>query len=72
VTNATASGKIIANLLEKYRTVNGKIIHVMHKTLEGASIFTPVTDLAKEFEEVKAKVGLYWTVLAVDADECLG
>lgn len=56
VTNAAASGKVIANLLEKYRAVNGKVIHVLHKTPEGAPIFTPKTDLAEEFKDLKAKV----------------
>jgi nicotinamidase-related amidase len=56
VTNAAASGKVIANLLEKYRAANGKVIHVMHQTPEGAPIFTPNTDLANEFKDVKAKV----------------
>jgi nicotinamidase-related amidase len=56
VTNAAASGKIIADLLEKYRSANGKIIHVLHKTPEGAPIFTPGTDLANEFKDLKAKV----------------
>ncbi|KAF1914532.1 Isochorismatase-like protein [Ampelomyces quisqualis] len=55
VTNAAASEKVIAKLLEKYRLADGKIIHVMHKTPEGAPIFTPGTDLASEFKEVKAK-----------------
>ncbi|KAH7406811.1 Isochorismatase-like protein [Phaeosphaeria sp. MPI-PUGE-AT-0046c] len=57
VTNAAASGKVIADLLEKYRSANGKVIHVMHKTPEGAPIFTPGTDLAEEFKELKAKDG---------------
>lgn len=56
VTNATASGKVIADLLEKYRCANGKVVHVMHKTPEGAPIFTPGTDLADEFKDLKAKV----------------
>jgi hypothetical protein len=42
--------------LEKYRKANGKIVHVLHQTPEGAPIFTPGTELAKEFEGVKAKV----------------
>jgi nicotinamidase-related amidase len=58
VTNAEASGKVIANLLEKYRSANGKVVHVMHKTPEGAPIFTPGTDLAEEFKASKAKVCL--------------
>ena len=57
VTNAAQSGKVIADLLEKYRAANGKIIHVLHKTPEGAPIFTPGTDLANEFKDLKAKVG---------------
>ncbi|KAH7066729.1 Isochorismatase-like protein [Paraphoma chrysanthemicola] len=57
VTNAAASGKVIANLLEKYRAGNGKVIHVLHKTPEGAPIFTPNTDLAAEFKELTPKDG---------------
>ena len=58
VTNAAASGKVIAELLEKYRKANGKVVHVLHKTPEGAPIFTPGTELADEFKELKAKVYL--------------
>ncbi|KAF2827817.1 Isochorismatase hydrolase [Ophiobolus disseminans] len=57
VTNAAASTKVIAELLEKYRTAGGKVIHVLHQTPEGAPIFTPNTDLAEEFKELKAKDG---------------
>lgn len=56
VTNAESSGKIIADLLEKYRQAGGKVIHVLHKTPEGAPIFTPGTELAEEFKALKAKV----------------
>ena len=56
VTNAESSGEAIASLLEKYRAANGKIIHVMHQTPEGAPIFTPGTELANEFSNVTAKV----------------
>lgn len=59
VTNAAASGKVIADLLEKYRSANGKVVHVLHKTPEGAPIFTPGTDLAEEFKELKAKVSFF-------------
>lgn len=55
VTNAEPSGKAIASLLEKYRAVNGKIIHVLHQTLEEAPIFTPGTELVNEFDSVSAK-----------------
>ncbi|OAG01341.1 Isochorismatase hydrolase [Paraphaeosphaeria sporulosa] len=57
VTNAESSGKAIADLLEKYRKAGGKIIHVLHKTPEGAPIFTPGTELAEEFKALKAKDG---------------
>ncbi|KAI4643688.1 hypothetical protein J4E93_006700 [Alternaria ventricosa] len=57
VTNAAASGKVIADLLDKYRKANGKIIHILHQTPEGAPVFTPGTDLAEEFKEVKAQDG---------------
>ncbi|KAH6614191.1 Isochorismatase-like protein [Boeremia exigua] len=62
VTNAEASGKVIASLLEKYRAANGKIVHILHKTPEGAPIFTPNTPLAEEFDSLKAKDGeeLIW------------
>jgi nicotinamidase-related amidase len=62
VTNAEASGKVIASLLEKYRSANGKVVHVLHKTPDGAPIFTPGTELAEEFSSLKAKDGeeLIW------------
>jgi len=57
VTNAEESGKVIASLLEKYRAANGKIIHILHQTPEGAPIFTPGTTLAEEFPALKARDG---------------
>ncbi|KAF1943921.1 Isochorismatase hydrolase [Clathrospora elynae] len=57
VTNATSSSKAIASLLENYRKAGGKVIHVMHKTPEGAPIFTPGTELAEEISDVRAKDG---------------
>ena len=56
MTNAAASGKVIADLLDKYRKANGKIVHILHQTPEGAPVFTPGTDLAEEFKGVKAQV----------------
>lgn len=56
VTNAAQSGKVIADVLEKYRAAKGKVIHVLHKTPEGAPIFSPGTDLAEEFKDLKPKV----------------
>jgi nicotinamidase-related amidase len=62
VTNAEASGKVIASLLEKYRSAKGKIVHILHKTPDGAPVFTPGTNLAEEFPSLKAKDGeeLIW------------
>ncbi|KAH7394683.1 Isochorismatase-like protein [Pyrenochaeta sp. MPI-SDFR-AT-0127] len=57
VTNAAASGKVIASLLERYRAAHGKIVHILHKVPEGAPIFTPGTALAEEFQYLKAKDG---------------
>lgn len=68
VTNAAASGKVIAELLEKYRAANGKLIHVLHETPEGAPIFTPSTELADEFDSVRAKVNYFFA----PPKECLG
>lgn len=56
VTNAAQSGKVISDLLEKYRAANGKIIHVLHKVPEGSPVFTPGTALSEEFKELTAKV----------------
>lgn len=57
VTNAEDSGKVIAGLLEKYRAANGKIVHILHKTPEGAPVFTPGTPLADEFPALTPKDG---------------
>jgi isochorismate hydrolase len=57
VTNAASSRKAIANLLQRYREVNGKIVHVVHQTPDGAPVFTPGSKLAEEFDELKPKDG---------------
>ncbi|KAG5660921.1 hypothetical protein KAF25_002564 [Fusarium avenaceum] len=57
VTNVAESRKVIAALLEKYRSANGDIVHVVHATPEGAPVFTPGTKLADEFDELKPKDG---------------
>ncbi|KAI0977585.1 Isochorismatase-like protein [Xylaria arbuscula] len=46
-----------AALLEKYRAANAPIVHVVHKTPDGAPVFTPGTPLADEFDELKPKDG---------------
>ena len=56
VTNAETSRKAIKHVLEKYRQANGKVVHVLHKTPEGAPVFTPGTKLAEEYEELTPKV----------------
>lgn len=55
--NTPSSRKAIASLLKKYRDANGKIVHVTHTTPDGAPVFTPGTNLAEEFDELKPKDG---------------
>ena len=55
--NTASSRKVIASLLQKYRDGNGKIVHVVHDTPDGAPVFTPGTKLAEEFEELAPKDG---------------
>ncbi|KAF4968007.1 hypothetical protein FSARC_4568 [Fusarium sarcochroum] len=57
VANVAESRKVIASLLEKYRSANGSIVHVVHATPEGAPVFTPGTKLAQEFDELKPRDG---------------
>ncbi|KAK3677020.1 phospholipase C type enzyme [Recurvomyces mirabilis] len=57
VSNAPESRKAISQLLEKYRSAGGKVVHVVHKVPDGAPVFTPDTPLAKEFDELKPKDG---------------
>ncbi|KAF1996330.1 Isochorismatase hydrolase [Amniculicola lignicola CBS 123094] len=57
VTNAEPSGKVIASLLERYRSANGHIVHILHRTPEGAPLFTPDTPLAEPFDILKPKDG---------------
>lgn len=57
VTNAEASGKVIASLFEKHRAADGTFVHILHKTPEGASVFTPNTPLADKFDALKARDG---------------
>ncbi|EXJ91057.1 hypothetical protein A1O1_04164 [Capronia coronata CBS 617.96] len=57
--NVEQTRKAIAALLEKYRAgSDGKnIVHVVHKTPDGAPVFTPGTALAEEFEELQPRPG---------------
>ncbi|KAI4091619.1 MAG: hypothetical protein LQ344_003970 [Seirophora lacunosa] len=52
-----ASRAVIADLLRKYRDAGGDVVHVVHETPEGAPLFTPGTDLAEEWEELKPREG---------------
>lgn len=57
ISNAPESRKVIASLLERYRAAKAPVVHVVHDTPQGAPVFTPGTDLAEEFEELKPKDG---------------
>lgn len=57
VSNAPASRRVIASLLERYRAARAPVIHVVHDTPEGAPLFTPGTALAEEFEELRPAGG---------------
>jgi hypothetical protein len=57
VTNAATSGPIIASVLARYRAAKAPVIHVLHKTPEGAPVFTPGTPLAEPFDELKPVEG---------------
>jgi nicotinamidase-related amidase len=55
--NVASTRAAIASLLEKYRAAKGSIVHIVHQTPAGAPVFTPDTDLAKEFAELTPKDG---------------
>ena len=57
VSNAQSSRAAISSLLNKYRSAGGKIVHVTHQVPDGAPVFTPGTDLASEFDELKPTSG---------------
>lgn len=63
MTNASSTRKVISQLLELYRSASSSsasatsIVHVLHQVPDGAPIFTPGTDLAEEFEELKPQEG---------------
>ncbi len=57
VSNHASTRKAISSLLEKYRSANGKIVHVKHIVPDGAPVFTPNTKLAEEYEELTPKKG---------------
>lgn len=57
--NVESTRAAISTLLEAYRAAgkSENIIHVTHKVPDGAPVFTPNTDLAKEFSELTPKEG---------------
>lgn len=57
VSNAAESRKAIAALLKKYRDAGGKIVHITHRVPDGAPVFTPGTELAKEYDELAPREG---------------
>lgn len=57
VEGVETSRKVIASVLGKYRAAKAPIIHVTHNTPDGTPVFTPGTELAKEFDELTAKEG---------------
>ncbi|TDZ30807.1 putative isochorismatase family protein YddQ [Colletotrichum spinosum] len=57
VSEVAASRKAIASLLQRYRDAKGSIVHVVHDTPEGAPVFTPGSNLADEFDELKPRDG---------------
>ncbi|KAJ0343783.1 hypothetical protein COL154_010820 [Colletotrichum chrysophilum] len=57
VSGVEASRAKIASLLENYRVAKAPVIHVVHEVPAGAPIFTPGTDLAEEFSELKPLEG---------------
>ncbi|KAK9899044.1 isochorismatase [Cystobasidium minutum MCA 4210] len=57
VDDIKTSRPAIQRLLERYRSGNGKIVHVVHDVPEGTPVFTPQTELAEEFEELQPKDG---------------
>jgi len=53
--NVASTRKAISVLLEKYRAASAPLVHVLHRVPDGAPVFTPNTDLAKEFAELEPK-----------------
>ncbi|KAH7360148.1 isochorismatase hydrolase-like protein [Rhexocercosporidium sp. MPI-PUGE-AT-0058] len=55
--NIASTRKAISALLEKYRAANAPLVHIVHQSPAGAPVFTPDTDLAKEFAELEPRSG---------------
>ena len=57
ISNVSESRANIGAVLKKYREAGGDVVHVKHSTPDGAPLFTPGTELAEEFEELKPREG---------------
>ncbi|KAI5821496.1 Isochorismatase-like protein [Pyronema omphalodes] len=57
IKNFSASVNKIHELLERYRSAGGSIIHIYHDTPEGAPLFTPGTELAEPYALTAPKDG---------------
>ncbi|KAF4124284.1 Isochorismatase family [Geosmithia morbida] len=57
VANVDRSRAANASLLKRYRDAKAPVVHVIHAAPDGAPIFTPGTDLAAEFDELKPVEG---------------
>jgi nicotinamidase-related amidase len=53
--NVSSTSKSISTLLQDYRSASSPIVHIVHDTPSGAPIFTPDTELASIFDELKPK-----------------
>ncbi|KAJ7089489.1 Isochorismatase-like protein [Mycena crocata] len=50
--NIATSRPAIATLLQRFRAAGAPVAHVVHRTPDGAPVFTPGTALAEEFAEL--------------------
>ncbi|KAI4157975.1 MAG: hypothetical protein LQ342_007869 [Letrouitia transgressa] len=57
IVDVEKSSKVIGDVLEKYRSGAGDVVHVLHDTPEGAPLFIPGTELSEEMEGLKARNG---------------
>ncbi|KAI1176962.1 Isochorismatase-like protein [Nemania sp. FL0916] len=51
--NISHTRAALTSLLQKYRAASAPVVHVVHRSRDGAPVFTPGTELAEEFEELK-------------------
>lgn len=57
ISDVESSRAVIGDVLRKYRDAGGDVVHVRHDTPEGAPLFTPGTELAEEFDELRDEGG---------------